>query len=63
MDITDKLWMAADEALAKARALPWGEKRFGALKKASRLRNNAVNAELSVGGTFQKRSEWNREAT
>lgn len=59
MHSINKLWIAADEALAKARGLPWGEKRFEALKEASRLRNEAVNAELSLGGTFQKRAEWN----
>ena len=58
MDEVKKLWWAADEALAKARSLPWSLERFEALKEASRLRNDAVKAEMALGATFQRRSEW-----
>jgi len=45
----DRLWSIADEALAKASALPWGPERIDALKAAARLRNEAVNKEIETG--------------
>ena len=45
----DRLWSIADEALAKACALPWGPERIDALKEAARLRNEAANTEIETG--------------
>ena len=45
----DRLWSIADEALAKARALPWGPERIDALKEAARLRNEAANMQMETG--------------
>ena len=45
----DRLWSIADEALAKACALPWGPERIDALKEAARLRNEAANKEAESG--------------
>jgi len=45
----DPLWSMANEALAKACALPWGPERIEALKAAGRLRNEAANTEIEMG--------------
>ena len=45
----DRLWSIADEALAKARTLPWGPERIDALKEAARLRNEAANMQMETG--------------
>lgn len=55
----DNLWAAADDALAKASALPWGPERIEALKLAGRLRNEAANVEVSAG-SFRKISSEKR---
>ena len=62
----DRLWSIADEALAKARALPWGPERIDALKAAARLRNEAASDEIETGefrkdmslNWGSKRSAW-----
>ena len=57
----DRLWSIADEALAKASALPWGPERIDALKAAARLRNEAVNKEIETGD-FRKVASDKRRA-
>ena len=53
----DRLWSIADEALAKARALPWGPERIDALKAAALLRNEAANNEVETGEFRKDMSE------
>lgn len=55
----DDLWTVADQALAKAVALPWGPERIEALKTAGHLRNEAAVAEISKG-SFRKISSDKR---
>jgi len=50
----DPLWSMANEALAKACALPWGPERIEALKAAGRLRNEAANKAV---GTVEFRTD------
>ncbi len=52
MDALKKMWLEADEALAKARSLSLGPTRMEGLKEASRLRNEAVKAELALALTI-----------
>jgi hypothetical protein len=56
----DCLWSIAEEALATARALPWGPERIDALKTAGRLRNDAANKEVEAGEFRQITSEKRR---
>jgi hypothetical protein len=41
-----KAMIAAEAALAKAQAMPWGPERLEALRDAGALRNAAINKEL-----------------
>jgi hypothetical protein len=44
----DDLWEAAEAALAKARAMPWGPKRIEALKNAGILRLRAAEKQAAM---------------
>ena len=41
----DDLWEAAEAALAKARAMPWGPKRIESLKNAGILRSRVAEKQ------------------
>jgi hypothetical protein len=49
------LWAAANEALMKAKSLPWGPERIEALRAAGLLRNRAARAEIAQGQTNKNR--------